>query len=303
MLVGLAVGDALGMSVEFQDRGSFVELDGLRAGGPFNLPVGYWTDDTTMALCLADSFLQLGGYDSYDVMGRYSRWFNDGYRSATGTCFDIGNQTRSAIIDFQRNPVVAAGAPRTNAAGNGSVMRLAPVVIAALAAGRTRGDTAHLARLSARETHYSVVAESSTSDFARMLYAAAGTDDKARVLDDISDPALAELLRGAAARSPDQLRPTGYVLDTLEVATWAFLTTRDFRDGALRAVNMGGDSDTIGAVYGQLAGAFYGLSDIPEQWVAQLYQHDEIIELARRLCDIPQFDIIRTRFREDDAPG
>jgi ADP-ribosyl-[dinitrogen reductase] hydrolase len=299
MLVGLAIGDTLGMPLEFQHRGTFAELDGLRAGGPFNLPLGYWTDDTSMALCLADSILECGGYDSYDVMARYARWFNDGYRSSTETCFDIGNQTRAAIFDFERNPVVAVDVPRTSAAGNGSVMRLAPVVIAALAARRSPAETAHLGRLSARETHYSAVAESSTSDFAKMLYAAASATEKTQPLEAITDGPLATLLRDAAEKTPDQLKPTGYVVDTLEVATWAFLTTQNFRDGALRAVNLGGDSDTIGAVYGQLAGAFYGLSGIPGQWVTQLCQRDEIIELGRRLCGIRQFDVIRTRFRED----
>lgn len=146
MLIGLAVGDALGRPIEGNDP---LTVEGMQPGGPFSLclPAGYWTDDTSMALCLADSLLEHRHYDSYDVMERYGRWARDGYRSSTGQCFDIGNQVRRAPDDFESAPEVERGVPRTERAGNGSIMRLAPAVIAALAAGR---DAQELARMSGR---------------------------------------------------------------------------------------------------------------------------------------------------------
>src|SRR3989344_431307 len=106
MFMGLAIGDALGMPVEFKTRGQFEDVKGYRSGGPFNLSAGYWTDDTSMALCLADSILEKGGYDSFDVMEKYSAWVSKGYRSSTGKCFDVGNQVRNAINRFTQNSVV-----------------------------------------------------------------------------------------------------------------------------------------------------------------------------------------------------
>ena len=129
-LVGLAVGDALGTTNEFQPAGSFEPITDMVGGGVFDLEPGQWTDDTSMALCLADSLLALNRYDSYDVMERYDRWRKDGYRSSTGTCFDIGNQVMRSLWDFHENPRIPEGAPRSTSAGNGAIMRLAPVVIA-----------------------------------------------------------------------------------------------------------------------------------------------------------------------------
>ena len=129
-LVGLAVGDALGTTHEFQPAGSFEPITGMVGGGGFGLEPGQWTDDTSMALCLADSLLAQGRYDSFDVMERYERWYSEGYRSSTGVCFDIGNQVSRALWDFRANPRVPVDAVRTTSAGNGAIMRLAPVVIA-----------------------------------------------------------------------------------------------------------------------------------------------------------------------------
>jgi ADP-ribosyl-[dinitrogen reductase] hydrolase len=308
MLVGLAVGDTLGMPLEFKERGSFQPIDDMIAGGPFNLSLGYWTDDTSMALCLADSILDKQGYDSYDVMERYAKWRDEGYRSSTGKCFDIGNQVSSAISQYKEQPVVTIDEKRVEAAGNGCIMRLAPVVIASLAAGNSLQATLSIAAASARETHYSVLAEKATALFAALLYKAVNAQSKHNVLEfdpqtETVDPTVLATLITAAEKSADELKPTGYVIDTLEVAVWAFITTDSFKEGALKAVNLGGDADTIGAVYGQLAGAYYGLSAIPSEWRGQLYEFEEIKQLADQLSHISKFQIIDTRFREDRLGG
>lgn len=303
MLVGLAIGDTLGMPLEFKQRGTFTPLETLAEGGPFNLPLGYWTDDTSMALCLADSILAKQGYDSYDVMDRYVDWQDNGYRSSTGVCFDIGNQVSSAIGHYKAQPEVVIDEQRTESAGNGCIMRLAPVVIASMAANNSLKRTMQLAAISGRETHYSTLAEEATALFAGLLFNAVSATNKDDVLQmrttATQDTQLITVVNKANQKTADELKPTGYILDTLEVAVWAFMTTNNFKEGALKAVNLGGDSDTIGAVYGQLAGAYYGLAGIPQEWLEQLYDYSDIVKLAEQLTGIKTFGIIRTRFAED----
>lgn len=305
MLIGLAIGDTLGMPLEFKQLGSFEPIETLEAGGPFNLPLGYWTDDTSMALCLADSIIAKRGYDSYDIMERYANWQSKGYRSSTGVCFDIGNQVSSAIASYSTNPQVASDEPRTESAGNGCIMRLAPIVIASMAANNSLESTMRFAAISGRETHYSVLAEEATALFAGLLFNAVKAGGKDQVLQftatDKLNTKLLTTLQNASQKTIGELKPTGFVVDTLEVAVWAFMTTDNFKDGALKAVNLGGDSDTIGAVYGQLAGAYYGLAGIPQDWLDQLYDCQEIEQLATQLSAMDTFGIIKTRFSEDQA--
>lgn len=244
MLVGLAIGDTLGMPLEFKQRGSFKPVETLEAGGPFNLPLGYWTDDTSMALCLADSILDQQGYDSYDVMERYAKWQYEGYRSSTGVCFDIGTQVSAAIGRYKQQPLVPVSAQRTTSAGNGCIMRLAPVVMASLAAGNNLEATMQLAAVSGRETHFSELAEEATAIFGGLLYKAVSVGNKNEIIQPYEqgngNTQLLPIIQHARERSIEELKPTGYVVDTLEVAVWAFMTTDNFEDGALRAVNMGG---------------------------------------------------------------
>jgi len=126
-LLGLAVGDALGTTLEFQTPGTFRPIHDMTGGGPFDLKPGEWTDDTSMALCLAESLIETGGFDPVDQLDRYLRWYRDGHLSSTGSCFDIGNTVRQALLRFEitREPYCGSTHPRS--AGNGSIMRLAPV--------------------------------------------------------------------------------------------------------------------------------------------------------------------------------
>lgn len=129
-LLGLACGDALGTTLEFAPPGSFTPIDDLVGGGPFDLQPGEWTDDTSMALCLAESLLERRGLDPVDQLERYLRWWRGGHLSSTGRCFDIGNQTRRALATFERTRSPQPADPDPELAGNGSIMRLAPVPIA-----------------------------------------------------------------------------------------------------------------------------------------------------------------------------
>lgn len=300
LFLGLAIGDALGMPVEFMQPGTFEPITGMRSGGPFELPRGCWTDDTSMALCLADSLLECGGYDSYDVMDKYLRWWQEGYRSSRDSCFDIGNQVRQALADFLPAPaIVPASLPRTESAGNGTIMRLAPVIIAAYPSS-SPADIINLARVSARETHYSLEAEIGTEVFAALLLNALKTDTKKAVLE-VSRHSTGALFAELFERITDtkKLNNSGYVIHSLQVAVWAFKQYDTFEEGMLATVNLGGDTDTNGAIYGQLAGAFYGYDAIPSSWREQLHQEKELVAIADKLLALPDCPIIQTRFAED----
>jgi len=128
-LLGLAAGDAVGTTVEFSPRGAFPEVKDMTGGGPFNLPAGAWTDDTSLALCLAASLVEKGKFDAYDQMERYWCWYREGYMSSTGSCFDIGNTTHAGLQHFRDTDDPYSDDVNPRRAGNGSIMRLAPVVL------------------------------------------------------------------------------------------------------------------------------------------------------------------------------
>ena len=299
-LVGLAVGDALGTTNEFQPAGSFEPITDMVGGGVFDLEPGQWTDDTSMALCLADSLLAQGRYDSFDVMERYDRWRKDGYRSSTGTCFDIGNQVMRSLWDFEVNQRVPRTAQRTTSAGNGAIMRLAPVVIAGFEHREIREIVA-TAGLSARETHYSVEAEAATEVFAALLgwapehiinvgWASTGPafdEMAARVIS--TDP---------AERAAWEKDTSGYIVHGLRLAVHGLLDFGSFDEAVLAIANMGGDADTNAAIYGQLGGAHFGVEAIPASWRSTLHQGEEIDALARALVDL-RLEAPLTRFDED----
>jgi ADP-ribosyl-[dinitrogen reductase] hydrolase len=125
-LLGLAVGDALGTTLEFKPPGTFTPITDMLGGGPFNLKPGQWTDDTSLALCLAESLIECRGFNPKDQMERYVRWWKEGHLSSTGTCFDIGNTTRAALSAFLKTGNPMSGPTDAYSAGNGSLMRLAP---------------------------------------------------------------------------------------------------------------------------------------------------------------------------------
>lgn len=294
-LSGLAAGDALGTTLEFSAPGSFKPIDDMIGGGPFGLQPGQWTDDTSMALCLATSLLEAGGFDPGDQMTRYVRWWREGYLSATGRCFDIGNATQGALSRFERTGEPFAGSLDPYSAGNGSLMRLAPVPMF------FAGDSAEAIERSAdssRTTHGAEEAVDACRYFSGLLVGALNGADKATLLSDRYCPVegywrrnpLTERIDMVAAGSfkakePPEIKGRGYVVLSLEAALWAFHRSTDLRDGALLAVNLGDDADTTGAIYGQIAGAHYGIEAIPAQWRRRLAMRKEIESLADRLHD------------------
>lgn len=286
-LLGLAAGDAVGTTVEFSPRGSFKPVTGMTGGGPFQLKPGEWTDDTSMALCLAESLITKNAFNPADQMARYLNWWQWGYLSSTGTCFDIGMTVRTALDKFADTGEPYSGDTSPRTAGNGSLMRLAPVVLFAY----PDIDTAiQLAADSSRTTHGAAEAVESCQLFAALLCSALAGARKENLLASISysptEPKLKELATGNfIAREESQIRGTGYCVDSLEASLWCFFNTGSFEEAVLRAANLGDDADTTAAITGQIAGAYYGVEAIPPAWLAPLALRCDIEEMASKLLE------------------
>ena len=286
-LLGLAVGDALGVAVEFMPPGTFEPVSEMRGGGYHGLMPGEWTDDTSMALCLAESLIECRGFDAVDQLQRYVRWWRRGHLSSIGRCFDIGGTTRAALEEFESSGEPSAPtAPDT--AGNGSIMRLAPIpMFYAL----NMDDAIEFAGLSSMTTHGAEEAVSACRYMAAVIVRALHGMDKEEVLAPPQSLNLADEMKRVAFGSfrisnPPEIRGSGYVVKSLEAALWAFHHTDNYADGAVMAVNLGEDADTTGAVYGQIAGPFYGANHIPARWTDVLVQKDMILDFADRLYDL-----------------
>jgi ADP-ribosyl-[dinitrogen reductase] hydrolase len=296
-LLGLAVGDALGTTVEFSPPGTFAPVTDLVGGGPFGLPAGAWTDDTSMALCLADSLLDRRRHDPADALARYVRWYRQGERSSTGRCFDIGNATRQALERFEQTGDESAGTAFPDAGGNGVLMRLAPV---ALAHAFSRGAAINAASRESSATHGHTGARDAARVFAALLVDALGGGDRegvlgpgarflpAKHLDDGVARVAAGSFRaeGANGAVPPGIAGKGFAPKSLEAALWAVWSTRTFEDAVLAAVNLGDDADTTGAIVGQLAGALYGADAIPAHWRERVLWGAEIAGLADGLREL-----------------
>ena len=266
--IGLAVGDAIGTTVEFKEPGEFEPLTDMIGGGVFRLKPGEWTDDTSMALCLADTLIEKDTVDPFDLMIRFARWYHLGENGSNGKCFDIGTTCVGAIREFEKSKAYTPAPNIAYMSGNGSIMRLAPV---AIRWAQDRATAISMAVMQGETTH--------------------GSDECRKACETLTG-ALVDLINGIDPTLPDESKlpvglvpNTGYVVHTMQAAVWAFQTTDNFEDCVLKAANLGGDADTIAAVAGQLAGAKYGLSGIREDWVNKLAQRDHLLKLANELYD------------------
>lgn len=288
-LIGLAAGDSVGTTLEFRSPGTFTPIDDMVGGGPFGLEPGQWTDDTSMAMCLAESILDTDDLDPGDQLRRYVAWRRDGYWSSTGRCFDIGGTTRRALTRFERTGAVTDETIDPEAAANGSLMRLAPVPIRwftdpMVAAGHSAA--------SSRTTHPADRPVDACRVYGAMLAALIGGTPFDEVVapafwsGEPLDPRVDAVVRGSwRTKEPPEIRGTGYVVDALEASLWAVAGAADFRDAVLRAANLGDDADTTAAIAGQLAGARWGLSAVPTAWRALLTSGERIEAIAGALHD------------------
>lgn len=301
-LLGLAAGDALGTTLEFSERDYENTLEEIIGGGEYKLNAGEWTDDTSMALCLGQSLLDKG-YSPREQMVNYVLWTKFGYLSSNGRCFDIGLTTSIALRTFSLLDKVYAGSEDRNTAGNGSIMRLTPIPIYFTKDGlkeviKFSGD-------SSRTTHgakecidsckylgaiiYSCIKFGNSKDKDFVLF----NDEQIKLLKNsssekikITEEKVLSLMNGDWKNLEyDDLPNSGYVIDTMVTALWCFYNTDNFKDALIKAVNLAGDADTIGAVVGQIAGAYYGLNSIPDNWREIIKYSDLIINQAIKLSN------------------
>ncbi len=283
-LLGLAIGDAVGTTLEFRARDTYEPLTDMVGGGPFGLKRGEWTDDTAMALALADHLLERGDLDEQDLLARFVAWWQLGTYSCTGRCFDIGRTTLQALVKWQSTKEPHCGSTDPAAAGNGSLMRLAPVAI------RFWNDRARLRDAAGRQsktTHAAPEAVDACIAFAEVLADAIEGRSKLEVLRARREPYIGTIGAIISGQWRQKLRSdihsTGYVAHSLEAALWCVDRTADFRGAVLLAANLGEDADSTAAVTGQLAGALYGASGIPNEWTNSIAWGHEIRAKAATL--------------------
>ncbi len=335
-LLGLAVGDAIGTTLEFKARDSYPHLTDMVGGGPFGLKAGEWTDDTAMALALAETLQDHDRYDDWGhrqalvrgahfafdtggkknrlarerlrkrgrlaeageyegnqhlferaLMERFTAWMDEGRYSCNGRCFDIGMTVRGALGRWKRDGDPMAGSTDPQSAGNGSLMRLAPV---AIRYWNDPGRLKHYAAQQSRTTHGAAEAVDACVAYAQVLAAAIAGELPSQVLAPRETdfvPGIASILAGSWRGKPrHQIRASGYVVHSLEAALWSVGRTTSFAQAVLTAANLGEDADTTAAIAGQLAGALYGASAIPPAWREKLAWHNRIVGYAEAL--LPQ---------------
>lgn len=299
-LFGVAVGDALGMPVEFDSRESLKlnPVTEMRACPVYEQPAGTWTDDSSLTFCLAEALCE--PYDLNNIAQKSFDWFNEAYWSAHGEVFDIGRQTLQALLKFGDGiPAQDCGGAGQNDNGNGSLMRILPLIF--YSQGLSSADRYQLAMDVSSITHRHFrsinacyyylefaryLLESSLDKFTiynilkfevKDLLAFTNPDEELQVLDRLFNQNIWEL-------PESEIQSSGYVIHTLEASIWCLLTTNSYQEAVLKAVNLGDDTDTTAAVTGGLAAILYGFENIPRDWVNQIARKDDIDHLAKRLA-------------------
>jgi ADP-ribosyl-[dinitrogen reductase] hydrolase len=285
-MLGLAIGDAIGTTLEFAPRDSKPRVTDMVGGGPFRLKPGQWTDDTAMALALMDSLIAHPALDEADLMDRFVAWHEQGTYSCTGRCFDIGMTTRAALTRYKASGNPIAGSADPMSAGNGSLMRLAPVAV------RHWNDPDTLRQVAARQsrtTHAAPEAVDACVAYAQILSEAIAGRPRNEALGSRSSElagAIGRILAGSwRGAHREAIKSSGYVAHSLEAALWCTARTSSFADAVLLAANLGEDADTTAAITGQLAGALYGASAIPSHWRKQLAWAERIMPTTRALLE------------------
>lgn len=257
MFWGLVVGDCLGSPVQFTPKDAHVQVTGMLPCAFFNTPPGYWTDDSSLAFCIAESYVRCRGYDLADIGRNFVRWHDQGFWSSLPYAFDIGEATSLAIRSIRERGRLVNGVESSQ--GNGSIMRLAPAFILNYGCK----DNRILFEISDL-THNSSFVRKIVSQMSEILCShCQGVRTSAR----------------SVYRSRAEVNNSGWAYSTLQAALWAFENNRDFAAGMLAAVNLGGDADSIAAVYGQIAGAYYGYEAIPRQWLKEIKDQATIEQL------------------------
>jgi len=304
-IMGVVIGDALGCPVQFESRDTVTKhpVTGMRGYGTFNLPAGSWTDDSSLTLALLDSIKRIGGIDYTDIMENFVRWLDDGEFTPYGYSYDIGRGTMDAICKYKRDRKPhKAGSDDERNNGNGSLMRIMPAVLYCIDKGLSDRDAIDIVHKVGSLTHSHIRANIACGLYFFMARAVLAMDGS------LTERLQAGLHQGfdfyedylvnhenleyynrlrdlsSFAALPDEnIQGTGYVVDALEAAVWSLVTTDSFEDALLKAVNLGDDTDTVGAIAGGLAGLYYGFNTIPLDWVAALQRREWIEDMVTNI--------------------
>ena len=304
ILLGTAIGDALGLPVQFLDREVIAKnpVTTMVGYGQFDVPAGTWSDDSSLSLCLAESLCN--GYDLNDIANNFIKWMFEGYWTPFNKAFDIGKTTYFAIVNLRSGTSPhLAGMDRERDNGNGSLMRILPLIPYILNMKeedrfRIIGEVSSLTHRHPR----SILACISLCEFAIQYIDSQSIEKAYQAMQQI----ILQLLKKEMFIEEDipfkrlvglsceefknielkDIRSTGYVIDTIEASLWCVFNTTNYKDAVLKAVNLGDDTDTVGAITGGLAGIIYGYDTIPSEWLEVLAKKDDIIELANKLDSI-----------------
>jgi ADP-ribosyl-[dinitrogen reductase] hydrolase len=305
VLLGLAVGDALGVPVEFKSRSYLQQhpVADMTGYGTHNQPPGTWSDDSSLTFCLAESLCQ--GYDLSDIAQRFVRWYQDGYWTPHGKVFDIGIST-SRALPTGTSPLLSGGVGE-NDNGNGSLMRILPILfyvkelpilerfriieqVSGITHAHIRSIVAcfiyveYALRLIHGHEKYHALQEMQRSvNHFLQEYSICPTEERDKFHRILENPIGEYEILPIYKYQEEEIRGSGYVLHTLEASFWCLLKTDNYPAAVLKAVNLGEDTDTTGCVTGGIAGLYYGVTGIPEKWMNQIARKEEIIELANRL--------------------
>lgn len=278
-IMGLVVGDALGVPVEFKQRDTYQVTD-MIGYGTYNQPPGTWSDDSSMTLATLESIGRLGKIDPTNIMGNFFRWLEHADFTPWGKVFDVGTGTQRAISRYAKGiPVSRCGGDNIRDNGNGSLMRILPLALVPHT-GRDIIDVSSL-------THAHSISQNACLIYVSISdHLLAGESKEQAVAKGIQAITSEEYARLPEIHQCErgEIKSTGYVVDTLEAALWCFLNTDNYRDCVLTAVNLGDDTDTVAAIAGGLAGILYGVggdAGIPEQWISNIARQEWI----RQLCE------------------
>jgi ADP-ribosylglycohydrolase len=298
-LFGIAVGDALGVPVEFKSRQSISKnpVTDMMGYGTYHLPAGTWSDDSSLTFCLAEALTY--NFDLQVIGQNFVKWKNENYWTPLGNVFDIGISTHQAISRLAQGekPELAGGFDE-NDNGNGSLMRILPLLFYLL--DKPLKKRFDITKKVSSITHghlRSVMACFYYLEFAKQIldgkdkfeiYGSLQTEMlnlfKTLEINPIEIALFDRLLIGYIDKLDEkEIESSGYVLHTLEASIWCLMTTNNYQEAVLRAVNLGFDTDTTGAVTGGLAALLYGYENIPENWLRQIARFDDIENLVERL--------------------
>ncbi len=259
---GLAVGDALGLPVQFAERDSYF-VDEMVGYGTFNLPPGSWSDDTSLTLATCDSLRRCGKVDVKDIRRRFEMWFNAGRYTPYKMAYDIGATCAAAIMEGK-----GQDGERSN--GNGSLMRIIPLAFVEGISDEEIGAVSAI-------THAHPCSKEGCVYYVRIAKGLlAGKALKECIMEIVPKNSIYGRVRNIETMGRDEIKSSGYIVDTFEAAMWCLLTTNTYKECIIKAVNLGSDTDTVGAVAGGIAGIIYGYEEIPKEWIRELKSQEEI---------------------------